>query len=554
MLASTSRNVAKALRSVAAEVNFASASCRHAQRRHASQVYSSESRPNRQGLRTRPFAYPVDSNFRGQAHTPLTRLNMIIASELDKGHSLKAMVVAKRMKDEGITPNITTYNYLMQACAQLNLQLEARAVYDDMLAMGIQPDRHTFHQLMQALGSSEVPALLSYIKLMEEWSIRPNETTYEIIITRLVENQRLENALQYLSKLAPAGLSPTLRTAAAVVQCAADLGFPRLALDLADAFESTSIRRLESEVWVDVLVSCAEQLYAEGTERVWRKVVHEMHLLPDEGCCLQVLHTAARYGLSDLALEVIDTLKTINIVWREYHIAPVIEAMCHHGEIKEAFMMLDYMRKNDIDFTTETALPILKLVKKDVDAIDDAWEKLELIRQEGHAVDVVAFNVIVEAAVALKDLQRAVGTYKGAAQLGVTPDIDTYNILLRACIDARHRELGDRFLSDMKEAGIKPDRTTYERMVRLCLTQSMYEDAFFYLEEMKSHGIVPPLIVYDSIIRKLVTVGDTRYNIALEELKECGYEVPYRLQSFISSGGAHNGPKESDAPAEAVVL
>ena len=68
----------------------------------------------------------------------------------------------------------------------------------------------------------------------------------------------------------------------------------------------------------------------------------------------------------------IETLKALNIVWREHHIAPVIEAMCHHGEIKEAFMMLDYMRRNDIEFTKETALPIVALVKKDVDAVDDA--------------------------------------------------------------------------------------------------------------------------------------------------------------------------------------
>ena len=107
----------------------------------------------------------------------------------------------------------------------------------------------------------------------------------------------------------------------------------------------------------------------------------------------------------------------------------------------------------------------------------------------------------------------------------------------------------------MRAAGVKPDVRTYENMIWLCLSQSTYEDAFFYLEEMKSLGMVPPLIVYESIIRKLVTVGDTRYNIALEELKECGYEVSNRLQSFISSGGAHNGPKSDPAaPAEAVVL
>ena len=144
-------------------------------------------------------------------------------------------------------------------------------------------------------------------------------------------------------------------------------------------------------------------------------------------------------------------------------------------------------------------------------------------------------------------------TYKAAAQVGVKPDIDTYNLLLEGCVGARHRQLGDRLLADMKEAGIKPDVTTYQRMVLLCLTQTTYEDAFFYLEEMKALKIVPPIEVYEHIIRKLVHVGDTRYKIALEELKECGYEVSSRLHSFISSGGNHNGPRSAQV-AEPVVL
>ena len=106
----------------------------------------------------------------------------------------------------------------------------------------------------------------------------------------------------------------------------------------------------------------------------------------------------------------------------------------------------------------------------------------------------------------------------------------------------------------MKETGVSPDSQTYERLVVLCLQGETYEDAFFYLEEMKSLAMVPPLIVYDAIIRKLVSVGDTRYTIALEELKECGYEVSIRLQSFIASGGAHNGPEKGSKAAEQVVI
>ena len=164
--------------------------------------------------------------------------------------------------------------------------------------------------------------------------------------------------------------------------------------------------------------------------------------------------------------------------------------MCHNRETKEAFMMLDFMRKNNITPTLQTAAPILKLIEKDADAIDGAWAMLEDIRAEGHDVDVLALNTVLQAAVGLRDLQRAIGTYKAASQVGVTPDVDSYNILLEGCVATAHRELGDRILADMKEAGVKPDSRTYENMIGLCIRQSTYEDAFFYLEEMKSLKMV----------------------------------------------------------------
>ncbi|KAI0630233.1 hypothetical protein C8Q77DRAFT_1063928 [Trametes polyzona] len=450
------------------------------------------------------------------------------------------------MKEKGIEPDVTTYNHILHACAKEMLYLEARAVFEDMLAMGIQPDRQTFHNIMKTLGPGEQRSLQELLQDMEHWGIQPNEITYEIIITSLSQAGRLELALQYLAKLAPAGLSPTLVTASAIIKCAANIGFARLALDLAIAFEETSVRRLEADVWSELLISCAEALYAEGITRTWNKFVHDLALLPDEGCCLQVLHTAARYGLPDLALDVVEILKKINIVWCEHHIAPVIEAMCRHGDIKEAFIMLDFMRQSDISPSLETAEPILEHINADTDSIDDAWGKLEVIHEEGHRVDVTALNVVIQAAVGLHDLQRAIGTYKASEKLGVKPNLDTFNLLLLGCVDAQHRELGDRLLSDMKAADIRPDATTYDRLVRLCLTQSTYEDAFFYLEEMKALGMVPPRTVYEALIRKLVSVGDVRYKLAVEEMQECGYPLSQRLKSFIASGGVHDSSKGAD--------
>jgi len=194
---------------------------------------------------------------------------------------------------------------------------------------------------------------------------------------------------------------------------------------------------------------------------------------------------------------------------------------------------------------SETTHPIFDIIKRDIDAIDSTWGILDQLRQEGKSVDITAINVIIQATAVFGDLQRAIGTYKSIPDYGIRPNIDTFNLLLSACIVVGHRDLGDHLLGEMKEAGIKPDIRTYERLIILCLTQTTYEDAFFYLEEMKGHKFLPTLGIYDAIIKKCVSVGDSRYTLALDEMEECGYLISEALATFIKHGGAEP-PKKGE--------
>lgn len=220
----------------------------------------------------------------------------------------------------------------------------------------------------------------------------------------------------------------------------------------------------------------------------------------------------------------------------------MIEAFCKANRLKEAFEVLSLMRDTGIAPLPETTHPIFTHLKLDLDKLDDTWGILDAMKNEGKSVDIAAINVIVQASIFLGDIQRAIGSYKAAVDYGAKADADTFNLLLSACISFKHRSLGDYLLNEMKELGIKPNSRTFERMIVLCLTQTTYEDAFFYLEEMKSHKFLPPLGVYDTIIRKCVSVGDTRYKLALDEMKQCGYEGTESLYLFIKHGGVYVPP------------
>ena len=276
----------------------------------------------------------------------------------------------------------------------------------------------------------------------------------------------------------------------------------------------------------------------DGVLRLWPKVVNDLKVTPDEGVCLEVLHTAGRHGLPELATDALHHLQAIDASLQEFHFAPVIEALCRTHRIKDAMKFLAAMRSQGVPPTSQTSNSIFLAIKDDSDAIDRAWDALDELHKEGDVIDVTAINVILQASVAQGDLQRAFGTYKIFPEFNVKPDVDTFNSLLSGCVAARHRELGDQIMADMKAAEIKPDVLTYERLIVLCLTGQTYEDAFFYLEEMKAEKFYPPIALYEAIIRRCISEGDSRYRLALEEMEEFGYEISPRLQYLIDTGGS----------------
>lgn len=289
----------------------------------------------------------------------------------------------------------------------------------------------------------------------------------------------------------------------------------------------------------------------DGVLHCWKIAVQDLNLTPDEGLCLSVLHTAARHGLPDLATDVLRVLKLIAVPWEEHHFAPLIEAFCRADQVKEALLTLNIMRTSEVEPMTETVYPLFDIVKRDTDSIDTVWAIIDKLYQEGKQIDVSVLNVLIQASVALGDLQRAVGAYKSFSDYQSTPNLTTFNALLKGCVEAGHRELGSLLLADMKEAKIKPDQETYQRFISLCLTQDNYEDAFFYLEEMKAAGHVPSLSVYVSIITKCLSAGDTRYTIAVEEMRDAGYRIPSNLMREINDAARRREKLGNDSLPDA---
>ena len=81
-------------------------------------------------------------------HTTLT-LQMMAAA--NAGNFPACFRIAAQMKASGVTPNVSTYNTLMEAAAQDANALLSWAILDDMLLVGIQPTITTFTHLIDVI-------------------------------------------------------------------------------------------------------------------------------------------------------------------------------------------------------------------------------------------------------------------------------------------------------------------------------------------------------------------------------------------------------------------
>ncbi|KAF9529331.1 hypothetical protein CPB83DRAFT_853083 [Crepidotus variabilis] len=483
-------------------------------------------------FRTASSAISQPPSSDSQKHEPPTSADFTlqILAAANSGSTPTALQNASKMRNSQVAPSISVYNALMGLAARERHWLFSWAIFDDMVRSDIKPTEATYAHLIQAQQSRNYTNTWLALSELNRSGLTPNSAIATAILDSLVAQGNLETALHYLLNMKAQSITPELATVQTIIVLAASCGYSRLSIELATFFEKDTLRKLDESVWLTCLASSAQNYHVDGVIGCWSKVVDELQMLPDEGTVVAVLHTAARYGLPDLATDALRVLKLTGVTWQELHFAALIEAFCRNEQLKEAFVTLDIMRTNGVEPSETTANSILDYVKRDANTLDTAWAVLDTIHSSGSGVGVDAVKVVIKAAIAIGDLQRAIGIYKALPDYSLSPDISIFDTLLEGCVIAQHRQLGDLLLEDIKQAGLKPDIHTFEQMIRLCLTQDVYEDAFYYLEEMKSAQISPPQSVYEAMAEKCKNAQDSRLGMVLEEMKELGYEAASNLK------------------------
>lgn len=252
-----------------------------------------------------------------------------------------------------------------------------------------------------------------------------------------------------------------------------------------------------------------------------------------------VLETAAANGLHDLARDALRVVRLIGFPVEERHVAFLVEAYVTSGRLKDAFQAVETQRRTvDFEITDYTTLAIRRWASQAIQNVDAAWNLLEdLHKRSPGPLHIASLNAVIGAAIDLEDMQRAIGMYQETTlAFGISPNVQTLNIILMGCLLHSEKSLADRFVAEFRSSSTgtsKPNTESYELLIQLCMSQPTYEDAFYHLEAMKASGWKPSANIYESIIKRTFEAFDTRWKLALEEMKEAGYSPSSELRGLL---------------------
>ena len=194
------------------------------------------------------------------------------AGELDL-----ALDVYRQMLNEGCTPNLVTYNTLIDVYGKTGAWEDAIAVLDDVEEQGLEPEARTYNTVIIACNqSSRAAEALQVYERMLRANAKPTATTYTALISAYGKSGQLDAAMQIFRDMAKQGCERNVITYSSLISACEKAGRWQLALDL---FKEMHSEGCEPNVvtYNSLIAACAQGSQAAKAQEIFE-------LMQKRGC------------------------------------------------------------------------------------------------------------------------------------------------------------------------------------------------------------------------------------------------------------------------------
>lgn len=186
----------------------------------------------------------VYEQLQSEGCTPnMVTYNILIDVYSRTGQWSNAVGILDAVAQQGLTPEARTYNAIISACGKAGHPATALNVYERMIADGVEPTGTTYTSIISALGrAGQVDEAIRVYKEMGVRRCAPNVITFSSLISVCERAGRAELALQLLDDMQTAGVRPNIVTYNGLVAACAQSGQWQRAAELVESMSANGCR------------------------------------------------------------------------------------------------------------------------------------------------------------------------------------------------------------------------------------------------------------------------------------------------------------------------
>ncbi|GLT43114.1 hypothetical protein SLA2020_170850 [Shorea laevis] len=320
----------------------------------------------------------------------------LIGAYAKSGLCDEALKVFDSLKDYGITPNLVTYNAVIDACGKGGVEFSrVMEIFNEMVRNGIQPDRITFNSLLAVC--SRVGAWETARNLFSEMidkGIEPDVFTYNTLLDAICKGGQMDLAFHMLQEMPKKGLKPNVVTYSTMID-----GYSKV-----DRYD-------------DALHMFGQMRYLGiALDRVLYNTLLTV------------------YGRLGRFKEVLDVCK-------EMEAAGISRDIVTYNALLDAYGkqgMFDEVKKLSSEMKADKVTPNLLTYSTLMDGYSkaglykEAMEVLREYRQAGLKADVVLYSAVIDAVCKNGLVESAVSLLDDMIKEGIRPNVVTYNSIIDA--------------------------------------------------------------------------------------------------------------------------
>ncbi|PQQ04227.1 pentatricopeptide repeat-containing protein [Prunus yedoensis var. nudiflora] len=383
-------------------------------------------------------------------------------------------------------PTIFTVNSVLTALLRQSKYSDLLSLHRFITQAGVAPNIITHNLIFQTYLDCRKPdtAMENYKQLINDAPFNPSPTTYRILIKGLVDNNKLDRAMELKEEIDVKGFAP------------------------------------DPVVYHYLMVGCVKNSDSDGVFKLYEELKEKLGGVVEDGIVYgNLMKGYFMRGMEKEAMECYEEAlgESSKVKMSAVAYNSVLDALSKNGKFDEALRLFDRM-------VTEHNPP--RRLAVNLGSFN--------VMADGCSPDTLSFNNLIEQLCKNGMLSEAEELYGEMSDKGVNPDEFTYVLLMDTCFEKNRADDAAEYFRKMVDAKLRPNLAVYNRLVDGLIKVGKVDEAksFFDLMVKKLKMDIPS---YQFIMKTLSEAGklDEVLNVVDTMLDDDGVEFNEELQEFV---------------------